>query len=55
MSRLIPRTLLGTLHRQNLFSSQRNLATSSRCCNYKPEPWEEIYTAEAVGMVKTKK
>ena len=48
MSRLLPRTLLGSLPRATLYS-QRHLATSSRCFQYKPEPWEEIYTAEAIG------
>jgi len=48
MARLIPRALLGSLQRQNLFSSQRSLSSSSKCLSYKPEPWEEIYTTEAI-------
>ena len=54
MARLIPRTLLGSLQKQNLFFSQRTLSTSSRCLSYKPEPWEEIYTTEAIGEIKQK-
>ena len=53
MSRILPRTLLTTLYRQNLYSSPRNLSTSRCCSNYKPEPWEEIYTAEAIGGTTT--
>lgn len=50
MSRLLPRRVLGSLHRKSFLSSgQSKLSTSSWCSQYKPEPWEEIYTAEAIG------
>jgi len=44
MSRLLPRTLL----QRKTLASKRLLSTSSRCLQYRPEPWEEIYTAEAI-------
>ena len=53
MSRLLPRTLLGSLHRNSFLSasqSRLSLSTSSWCSQYKQEPWEEIYTAEAIGQ-----
>ena len=51
MSRLLPRTILGSLQRNTfLSSSQSKLSTSSWCSQYRQEPWEEIYTAEAIGQ-----
>jgi len=42
----VPSLLRSTIQRQRML--MRNLSLSAKCFSVKPEPWEEIYTAQAI-------